>query len=87
MTALAPIRLVRSRLITLKAEGQVRVVIDLQPDIGLFQVCTEHIESGHLFFPEVFDSLELASRALGARVTKILNRATAERRSEKEEAA
>jgi hypothetical protein len=84
MTDLAPIRLVRSRIINSPTHGQVRVVVDLIPEVNVYQVCTEIVDSGELVFGEIFSTLPEATATLGARFNRIANRATAEKRSAQE---
>lgn len=79
MTTLAPIRLVRSRTVQLEDEGPVRVVVDKVPEVSLYQVAVEQVDSGHLLFPELYDSLVEATATLGKRFQSIINRAHNER--------
>ena len=86
MSALAPIRLVRSKLVTTAEHGRVRVVVDLIPEVNLYQVSTELVDTGEveLVFEELFHTLPEATATLGARFQRITNRAAAERRAAQE---
>lgn len=81
---LAPIRLVRSRIVNTSEHGQVRVVVDRLPEDELYPVSTELLDSNELVFAEIFGTLTEATATLGSRFQRIVNRATAERRRAQE---